>query len=365
MGPHLLLFAALVLRDTLALSSGVSEGLRLEVCPNGLGEVSFDGPNDAALLGSLVQGQTGLLLRSHRKRVFWSANELSDEEALKSEAEALASLKLATPTVAVADGLASGFGAKVFAACDYRVATSQTVFETPETQLGFVPEFKCLSKAFPREVALFIALTGYRLTGRDLLDCGIATHFCRDGRGPELAVELRHAPTDFLDVCLDRNCQPHPPNALASPLFATGSAPVLRGVLDRVFSDTSSVADIAQRLRGEQDIAEKAAESSAWRVRELAEPVLDVLNDALDVIHFKSSPLALEATFQLMTQSNVPASDDDLLAVNTRLRRRHRDHSSSSSSTAQRNRHKNPWAGTTLAEARPLARDLLSDVLGS
>ena len=76
-----------------------------------------------------------------------------------------------------------------------RVATEKSVFAMPETALGlftdvgtgyFLPRIKgdkiCLG--------LYLALTGHRLRARELIDWGIATHYVKSERIPELITKV-------------------------------------------------------------------------------------------------------------------------------------------------------------------------------
>lgn len=97
------------------------------------------------------------------------------------------------PHVAVWDGTVMGGGVGITIHASFRLATEKTVFAMPETGIGFFPDVggsyflprlvptvtmdnttaKDLGPAF----GLYLALTGARLSGPDLLHAGIATHF--------------------------------------------------------------------------------------------------------------------------------------------------------------------------------------------
>ena len=84
------------------------------------------------------------------------------------------------PIVTVMDGAlkASGFGFS--AGGEYQVATERTVVSFPETSFGFVPNAGAvwfLSK-LRGEIGTWLALTGTRLTGHDVVSAGLATHYC-------------------------------------------------------------------------------------------------------------------------------------------------------------------------------------------
>lgn len=66
----------------------------------------------------------------------------------------------------------------------FRVATEKTLFAMPETAIGLFPD---VGGGFflPRlkgRLGLFLALTGYRLKGRDVHSAGVATQFIESDR---------------------------------------------------------------------------------------------------------------------------------------------------------------------------------------
>ncbi|KFD56123.1 hypothetical protein M513_02901 [Trichuris suis] len=74
----------------------------------------------------------------------------------------------------------------------FRVATRRTVFAMPETAIGFFPDVGG-SYFLPRlagNLGIFLALTGTRLTGRDVYEAGIATHFINGEEREHLEEDL-------------------------------------------------------------------------------------------------------------------------------------------------------------------------------
>lgn len=97
------------------------------------------------------------------------------------------------PHVAVWDGTVMGGGVGISIHASFRLATEKTVFAMPETGIGFFPDVggsyflprllpkvtmdNATSKDLGPAFGLYLALTGARLAGSDLLHAGIATHF--------------------------------------------------------------------------------------------------------------------------------------------------------------------------------------------
>ncbi|KAF7245003.1 3-hydroxyisobutyryl-CoA hydrolase, mitochondrial [Varanus komodoensis] len=75
------------------------------------------------------------------------------------------------------EDLGQGVGVSVHG--HFRVATEKTLFAMPETAIGLFPDVGggFFLPRLPGKLGYFLALTGYRLKGRDVYKAGIATHF--------------------------------------------------------------------------------------------------------------------------------------------------------------------------------------------
>ncbi|XP_006878997.1 PREDICTED: 3-hydroxyisobutyryl-CoA hydrolase, mitochondrial [Elephantulus edwardii] len=83
------------------------------------------------------------------------------------------------PFVALINGITMGGGVGVSVHGHFRVATEKTLFAMPETGIGLFPDVGG-GYFLPRlqgKLGYFLALTGFRLKGRDVHKAGIATHF--------------------------------------------------------------------------------------------------------------------------------------------------------------------------------------------
>ncbi|XP_019849047.1 PREDICTED: uncharacterized protein LOC100633036, partial [Amphimedon queenslandica] len=92
--------------------------------------------------------------------------------------------------------MGGGIGTSVHS--PYRVATETTTFAMPETAIGFFPD---VGRGYflPRlkgELGMYLALTGHRLKGRDVLHGGIATHLVGKEKIPSLLSELTESCDD-------------------------------------------------------------------------------------------------------------------------------------------------------------------------
>ncbi|XP_066409604.1 3-hydroxyisobutyryl-CoA hydrolase, mitochondrial isoform X2 [Molothrus aeneus] len=96
------------------------------------------------------------------------------------------------PYVALIDGITMGGGVGVSVHGHFRVATEKTVFAMPETAIGLFPDVGG-GYFLPRlsgKIGYYLALTGCRLKGRDVLKAGIATHFVESEKLPALEKDL-------------------------------------------------------------------------------------------------------------------------------------------------------------------------------
>ncbi|OMO90704.1 Crotonase superfamily [Corchorus olitorius] len=88
------------------------------------------------------------------------------------------------PHVAILDGITMGCGGGISLLGMFRLVTDKTVFSHPETQLGFHPDAGAsyyLSR-LPGYLGEYLALTGEKLNGVEMIACGLATHYCLHDR---------------------------------------------------------------------------------------------------------------------------------------------------------------------------------------
>lgn len=96
------------------------------------------------------------------------------------------------PYIALIDGIVMGGGVGMSVHGHYRVATERTLFAMPEMIIGLFPDVGG-SYFLPRlggKLGCYLALTGERLKGPDVLKAGIATHYCKSSKLNELEKEI-------------------------------------------------------------------------------------------------------------------------------------------------------------------------------
>ncbi|KAG4304148.1 hypothetical protein PORY_002512 [Pneumocystis oryctolagi] len=102
------------------------------------------------------------------------------------------------PYVSLMDGITMGGGAGLSMHAPFRVATENTVFAMPETDIGFFPDAGAsffLSR-MDGEIGKYIGMTSERIYGFDTLISGIATHYVPSNRLESLIMRLSELDTD-------------------------------------------------------------------------------------------------------------------------------------------------------------------------
>lgn len=105
------------------------------------------------------------------------------------------------PYVALIDGITMGGGVGLSVHGRFRVATEKTLFAMPETAIGLFPDVGG-GYFLPRlqgQLGLFLALTGFRLKGRDVQRAGVASHFVESQKIAALEKELMDLKTPSIE----------------------------------------------------------------------------------------------------------------------------------------------------------------------
>ncbi len=153
------------------------------------------------------------------------------------------------PYVTIMDGVTMGGGVGISVHGTYRVATPNTVFAMPESGIGLFPDVGG-GWFLPRlegATGMWLALTGARLKGEDVLAVGVATHFAEDASG--LADKLCAGGTSAL-------------TGLKTDVAASFS--VYQSEIDTCFGK-SSVEEIVSCLDAGTDWAKKQAQALATK----------------------------------------------------------------------------------------------------
>lgn len=144
------------------------------------------------------------------------------------------------PYVALIDGITMGGGVGISVHGKYRIATEKTLFAMPETAIGLFPDVggSYFLSRLEGKLGLYLALTGQRLKGKDVVKIGFGTHFVESKDIPKLFDALIKADGD-VDGVIKQHAQDisnhtfslAPNMALINEAF---SAPTVEEILKRL-----------------------------------------------------------------------------------------------------------------------------------
>ncbi|KAH1093944.1 hypothetical protein AAZX31_14G101100 [Glycine max] len=102
------------------------------------------------------------------------------------------------PHVAILDGITMGCGSGISLPGMFRVVTDKTIFSHPETQIGFHPDAGAsyILSRLPGYLGEYLALTGDKLNGVEMIACRLATHYSLNARLALLEERLGKLITD-------------------------------------------------------------------------------------------------------------------------------------------------------------------------
>lgn len=102
------------------------------------------------------------------------------------------------PYVSLMDGITMGGGVGLSVHAPFRVATENTIFAMPETDIGFFPDagVSFFLSRMDGEIGKYLATTSERLYGFDTLISGVATHYVPSERLESLITRLSELDTD-------------------------------------------------------------------------------------------------------------------------------------------------------------------------
>lgn len=115
------------------------------------------------------------------------------------------------PQISFWDGIVMGGGVGISIHGKYRVATENSIFAMPETQIGLFPDIgSCywMTRMLPSSTAVFLALTGHRLKPEDLIYSGLATHYIPSERLEDLEKDLVSTSESFTGGSEKDFCEP-------------------------------------------------------------------------------------------------------------------------------------------------------------
>ncbi|KAL1746273.1 ClpP/crotonase-like domain-containing protein [Schizophyllum fasciatum] len=164
------------------------------------------------------------------------------------------------PYVVVMDGITMGGGVGLSAPAPFRVATENTLFAMPETNIGYVPDVGAsyYMSRLDGQLGTYLCLTGTVLKGRDVFEAGFATHYIPSRRVPSLLERLasvEESDATLVDRTIEElSCERQPEEG---PFHLTGE---VRVALDNAFRH-NTVEEIVDEL----EVLASKAENGAVR----------------------------------------------------------------------------------------------------
>ncbi|KAI5555975.1 hypothetical protein BDE02_18G004000 [Populus trichocarpa] len=165
------------------------------------------------------------------------------------------------PVVAIIDGIVMGGGAGLSLQGTFRIVTENTVFAMPETAIGHFTDVgsSYFLSRIPGFFGEYLGLTGAKIRGAEMVECGLATHFmlAKDVRLLETAlVEVTSTDTKTISEIISKFM--HKPNVKQHGAFSRLE------IINKCFSRTT-VEEILSSLE-----SEAGTESEKW--------ILDAIN---------------------------------------------------------------------------------------
>lgn len=184
------------------------------------------------------------------------------------------------PHIALLNGITMGGGVGLSVHGKFRIATENTVFAMPESQIGFFCDVggSYFLPRLPGALGMYLALTGGRLKGKEVTAAGIATHYVESTRLVELEQALINLETSNETIIADTIAM----FSTAVPSIATEEGAALlhhKADIDRIFSK-GSVQDIVNALQQEQEQKDKGE----W-ARKTLQAMQNVSPTSLRIIH--------------------------------------------------------------------------------
>ncbi|MCO5562969.1 hypothetical protein L7F22_016605 [Adiantum nelumboides] len=184
------------------------------------------------------------------------------------------------PMVALMHGLVMGGGAGLTMPCRFRIVTERTVFSMPEAAIGFHTDVGAsyFLSHLPGFLGEYLALTGARIDGAEMVSCGLATHFVLSEKLQELEdglVNLNSTDEAALASFIDQYSSP----------VTIGEKSVLNSpeILNNIFSK-ETIEEIFEAL-----IEESPKNKSEW------------IRESIKVLK-RSSPTGVKVTFESLRQ---------------------------------------------------------------
>ncbi|CAK9091937.1 unnamed protein product [Durusdinium trenchii] len=175
-----------------------------------------------------------------------SAGQVQVAHEYNAVAQLSAKREDGVPVICFMDGICMGFGLGLACAAEFRIVTETSLLAMPECNIGITPDvgFAATAASITPGVGKCMSLTGWRLTGKEAVTYGLATHFIPSERLPSVTEHLesidwtsRKVREDVLEL-LQRE---------AIPVESSGR-PDIERILEEVFVPSSTAREAFRRL---------------------------------------------------------------------------------------------------------------------
>lgn len=108
-----------------------------------------------------------------------SAGQVQVAHEYNAVAQLSAKREDGVPVICFMDGICMGFGLGLACAAEFRIVTETSLLAMPECNIGITPDvgFAATAASITPGVGKCMSLTGWRLTGKEAVTYGLATHF--------------------------------------------------------------------------------------------------------------------------------------------------------------------------------------------
>lgn len=141
-----------------------------------------------------------------------------------------------------------GGGSSISIFSKYCIATEKTSFAMPEVGIGFIPDVGStyIFSRLPGKLGLYLALTGQRLTGSDMCQVGLASHFCESKDLSQLENEMLKPGSNLEEVlkkCTLKKLPEFSYSDVMSKITYCFSANSVEEILNKIKGDSSDWAE--------------------------------------------------------------------------------------------------------------------------
>lgn len=211
-----------------------------------------------------------------------------------------------TTLISVLDGIVMGGGAGISMHGRFRIATENTVFAMPECGIGLFPDvgMSYLLTRLKGGTGPYLALSGARLKGTEVLTAGLATHYIPSHMMPDLMARL-HATNSGSSSQIARVLSEF------AELASTSKLPN-QAIIDECFADSDgsisnlTVESILERLRA---VSEKSEPGSNTKL---------FANSAIDMLS-KGCPVSVKICLEALKRARQMTSLSECLQMDFRL----------------------------------------------